>query len=203
MEQFARQRLKDPQSEWLEYCNVARKATGLIVSHETATVAPLSPESVQPILTELVDIVTELADQKEDLIAKGVPFNTVNAIVDATKRKDLDQLENLRMTAQHASEERYGVGAIAEEELERYVERITDLTSDLMHARKMAKGMELNMFAINLLTQVIRENPADRGSQVLDDIVVAKKRRTVQGGLAANVGCVHVCPTLHEDPHNV
>lgn len=131
----------------------------------------LPDSGVQPVLAELVDIASELSDQKEDLIAKGVPFGTVNAMVDACKRRDNGRLNELRESALMASEQRYGVGAINEQQLDEYLERINELAHDLMNAKKMARGLELNMPAINLLTQVIRENPADHGSRVLGDVV--------------------------------
>jgi hypothetical protein len=155
---------------WLETCIVQAKMRRS-VSAQPVKKVDIPDSGIQPVLAELVDIASELADQKEDLIAKGVPFGTVNAMVDACKRRDNDRLNELRESALMASEQRYGVGAINEQQLDDYLERINELAHDLMNAKKMARGLELNMPAINLLTQVIRENPGDHGSRVLGDVV--------------------------------
>lgn len=141
------------------------------MSTETATASQPPTTAVQQILTEMVDISTELFDQKDDLIAKGVPHGDVNKIVDAGRRSDYEQLAQLRASSLAASREQYGVGAISEEAFDAYVDRISELASDLMHVRKMAKGLELNLDAINLLTQTIRENPGDQGTTLLSDVV--------------------------------
>jgi len=141
------------------------------VSTATANVEPVATSAVQPILTEMVDISTELHDQKADLIAKGVPFADVNAMVDAGRRGDHEKQSILRERALEASREQYGPGAITEPVLDTYIDRITELASDLMHVRKMAKGMELNLDAINLLTSTVRENPNDNGLALMNDVV--------------------------------
>ncbi len=141
------------------------------MSTETVNTSPASTTAVQQILTEMVDISTELFDQKDDLIAKGVPQGDVNKIVDAGRRSDHEELTVLRARSLSASREKFGVGAISEQAFDDYVDRISELASDLMHVRKMAKGLDLNLDAINLLTQTIRENPGDQGSALLTDVV--------------------------------
>lgn len=141
------------------------------MSTEIAKTSEASTTAVQQILTEMVDISTELFDQKDDLVAKGVPQGDVNKIVDAGRRSDHEQLADLRERSLAASREKYGVGAISEEMFDIYVDRISELASDLQHVRKMAKGLELNLDAINLLTQTIRDNPGDQGTALLGDVV--------------------------------
>ncbi|MBX2824270.1 MAG: hypothetical protein KTR33_06040 [Gammaproteobacteria bacterium] len=141
------------------------------MSTVTAAAESVSSNAVGQILTEMVDITTELHDQKADLVAKGVPFGDVNAIVDAGRRSDHEQLSTLREKGLEASRQQFGPGAISEQEFDTYIDRITELAADLMHVRKMAKGLELNLDAINLLTLTVRENPADQGLSLLNDVV--------------------------------
>jgi len=119
----------------------------------------------------MVDISTGLFDQKDDLIAKGVPNGDVSAIVNACRRSDHERLAQLRQKALTASQELYGVGAITEQALDTYIDEISVFAADLMYVRKMARGLDLNLDAINLLTQAIRDNPADKGSGLLNDVV--------------------------------
>lgn len=135
------------------------------------SISQKSLDSVQSILTELLDLSSEISHLKEELIAKGVPFNTVNALVDLARSGPRQEYESLRGTALRLADEGSGVGSISSDELDTLLNDVVLLDDDLIHVRKMARGHEINPQAINLLTQIVRQNPGDGGQLVLNSMV--------------------------------
>jgi len=65
----------------------------------------------------------------------------------------------------------YGVGAIKRDELDSVVTKLIELEDDLEQVRKLSRSQNLNPQAINVLTNIVRQNPGDRGSSVLNLIL--------------------------------
>lgn len=127
--------------------------------------------TVESIITELIDINSEIFELKEEIVAKGIPFATVNALVDLARAENAEELENLRNNSLQAAVAQYGVGAISAELLDQHLQKLVELEEDLGHVRKLAKGNNLEPQAVNLLTQVIRQNPGDGGTRVVGKII--------------------------------
>lgn len=130
------------------------------------TVIDDSLDSVAAILNEFIRLHTVLADLKEDFIARGVPGPTVNSIVEVAKDGQDAQLEKLKASAIEIAELKFGRGALPEKLFDDHLSEMLDIEFDLSHVRKVSKGFDLNAQATNLLVQVVRTNPGDRGQQV-------------------------------------
>ena len=123
------------------------------------------------VLSELIDINTEIFELKENVVAKGVPYNTLSALVEITAVGKEAEISNLKNSALQAALSQYGVGAIKREELENVVTNLIELEDDLEQVRKVSRSHNLNPQAINVLTNIVRQNPGDRGASVLNLIL--------------------------------
>jgi len=108
---------------------------------------------------------------KENVVAKGVPYNTLSALVEITAVGKEAEINNLKNSALQAALSQYGVGAIKRDELDQVVTNLVELEDDLEQVRKVSRGQNLNPQAINVLTNVVRQNPGDRGASVLNLIM--------------------------------
>lgn len=138
---------------------------------QVAQDSDLPAESSSPIaslIKELIDINTEMFDVKETIVAKGIPYNTLNALVDLSAVGKSDELERLKESALQTALSQFGAGAVKSMELEQALEKLIELEEDLAHLRKISRGRNMDPQATNVLTNVIRQNPGDRGEKVLN-----------------------------------
>lgn len=146
--------------------------TALKTESNDTTAADEKPESnpIASLVNELIDVNTEIFELKEDIVSKGIPYNTANALVELVRVGKEDELGQLKRSALQTARSQYGAGAITGETLDDHLVKLTDLEDDLSHLRRVAKQRNLEPQAVNLLTNVIRQNPGDRGCQVLGRI---------------------------------
>ncbi len=123
---------------------------------------------VASLIKELIDINTEMFDIKETIVAKGVPYNTLNALVELSTVGKSEDLIQLKESALQSATSQYGAGAVKSMELDQALEKLTELEEDLAHVRKISRGRNMDPQATNLLTNVIRQNPGDSGEKVLN-----------------------------------
>ena len=64
------------------------------------------------VLSELIDINTEIFELKETVVAKGVPYNTLSALVEISSVGKEAEIANLKNSALQTALSQYGVGAI-------------------------------------------------------------------------------------------
>lgn len=126
---------------------------------------------VAELIKELIDINTEIFELKETVVAKGVPYNTLNSLVEMSVVGKSEELIQMKKSALQTAESQYGVGAIKAEEFQTSLAKLVEFEEDLAHLRKIARGREMDPQATNLLTNVVRQNPGDRGEKVLNTIV--------------------------------
>jgi len=119
------------------------------------------------VLSELIDI----NKIKENVVAKGVPYNTLSALVEISAVGKEAEISNLKNSALQAALSQYGVGAIKRDELDAVITNLLELEDDLEQVRKLSRSQDLNPQAINVLTNVVRQNPGDRGASVLNLIL--------------------------------
>ncbi len=136
---------------------------------------PLTPKGgadnpISALIKELIDINSEIFELKEDIVAKGIPYNTANVLVELSRVGKPDELEELKKSALRTAVSQFGVGAISPEKLNDDLVKLVELEEDLAHLRGVAKGRNLEPQAVNLLTNVMRQNPGDRGSHILSKI---------------------------------
>ena len=123
------------------------------------------------VLSELIDINTEIFELKENVVAKGVPYNTLSALVEISSVGKEAEIANLKNSALQTALSQYGVGAIKRAELDEVVTNLIELEDDLEQVRKVSRSQNLNPQAINVLTNIVRQNPGDRGASVLNLIL--------------------------------
>ena len=124
-------------------------------------------DSVESIIGELLDGFTRQTDLREDLTAKGVPLPAIQMLVELAQSGPESEFVSLKMKTLEIAQRKHGLKAVSETELDDSIERLVYLDEDTQFVRKMAKGMDLNPQAINMLTQIVLRNPGDRGKQVL------------------------------------
>lgn len=122
------------------------------------------------LVKELIDINSEIFELKEDIVAKGIPYNTANALVELSRVGKADELQQLKQTALQNATSQYGAAALSTEQLDAHLIKLAELEDDLSQVRRIAKGRNLEAQSLNLLTNVIRQNPGDRGAKVLSKI---------------------------------
>ncbi len=158
-----------------------------------------SSNAVASLVKELIDINTEMFDVKETIVAKGVPYNTLNALVELSAVGKSDDLQQLKESALQSATSQFGAGAVKPLEFDQALEKLVELEEDLAHVRKISRGRNMDPQATNVLTNVIRQNPGDRGEKVLNlmfDYATACEIK-VDGRVAAKV------ETLEDKPESV
>jgi len=139
---------------------------------------PSKENPVASLIKELIDINTEIFELKETIVAKGVPYNTLNSLVEMSAVGKSDELEQLKESALQTAELQYGAGAIKSDALQSSLTKLIEYEEDLAHLRKIARGRNMDPQATNLLTNVIRQNPGDtpikdeKPDSVLPDIKI-------------------------------
>jgi len=120
---------------------------------------------------EIYEIMAEVHDIREELLAHGIHFHKLNAIIEIGKQDKPDELRAMTDSALEASIESFGPNAIKRDELETHLAEIIDLEKDLGHVRRVAKQQGVHMQALNHLTALMRLNPGDKGVQAINTFV--------------------------------
>lgn len=122
-------------------------------------------------VAELCALMGESHDLREDLNARGVPFHTVNSMIERGCRLGVDKAEELINSAAEAARNEHGGAAVGADDIRESLEQLVTIELDLRHARQVAGKQGLNMQAINHLTQMIRSNAGDGGVNTVNTLV--------------------------------
>lgn len=142
------------------------------MSAQAATVTNLPPVgTVESILKELVELSAESSHLEEDLIARGVPFNTIKVLVEYTQQGMTEEFNALCRTTLESASNRLGQDAVTNDFLLEQLERLAVVKQDMGHLRKIARGYEMDTRAINMLAKLVSANPGDKGEHVLNCLV--------------------------------
>ena len=120
---------------------------------------------------EIYALMAEVHEIREELLAHGVQFHMLNALIEMGVHEKLVEQAKMVTTAVEASVKAHGPQAIEREELEQHLEEIVALEKDLRHVRHVASQQGVHMQALNHLTQLMRLNPGDRGVQAINTFV--------------------------------
>lgn len=120
---------------------------------------------------EIYDLMAEVHEIREELLAHGIHFHMLNAIIEVGVQDKQKEFRELISSALDASETAFGPQAIQQEELENHLQEIIVLEKDLRHVRSVAKRQGVHMQALNHLTQLMRLNPGDKGVQAINTFV--------------------------------
>ena len=120
---------------------------------------------------EIYALMAEVHEIREELLAHGVQFHMLNALIELGVHDKPDEQAKMVTTAVEASVSAHGPQAIERAELEAHLEAIVTLEKDLRHVRHVASQQGVHMQALNHLTQLMRLNPGDRGTQAINTFV--------------------------------
>jgi len=123
---------------------------------------------VKRVVDEMVVLMGDIHEHKQELIARGIPFHTVNMLVEMGVHEKQEELANLRKTSLDLSEKQYGPAGISEEKFDEHLETLIALEKDLGHVKRLGNQQGLDMMSINSLTLIIRQNPGDGGEKMLN-----------------------------------
>ena len=120
------------------------------------------------VVDEVVVLMGDIHDAKEEIMARGIPFHTVNMLVELGLHGKLEEQATIRKTALESSKNQHGPAAITPEKLDEHLKTLVALEKDLGHVRKLGLDQGLNMTSINYLTMIIRQNPGDGGEKIVN-----------------------------------
>jgi len=129
-----------------------------------------SDNIVRRSVQEFCELHKEMHNLRENLIALGVPAQTVTVLVEMGFNGRLTEQEKLMNSC---LEEACG-GHVEDSILSRFkmqLQELTNLERDMAHARKIARESGLVLPALNALTQMIRQNPGDNGEKVINSFL--------------------------------
>ena len=127
--------------------------------------------TVRQLVEEVCNLMGDTHDLREDSMAHGVQFHTLNVMVEMGLHDKPEEQAEMMKTALAASKKAHGGAAITEERLKHNVDTLVLLEKDIGHVRRLAQLQNINLQAFNFLTQIIRLNPGDGGEKTINDFV--------------------------------
>ncbi len=124
-----------------------------------------SSNPVKRTVDEIVALMALIHEEREELLARGIPFHTVNVMVEMGANNKEDELAEMKKTAIAMSTKQHGSAAIESAALDEHVESLIALQRDMALARRVAKSQGQDLNVINMLTMTIRQNPGDGGER--------------------------------------
>lgn len=124
--------------------------------------------AIRDTIAELNKLMSESEELRDQLVARGVPAQTINVLVEMGFHNRVSEHNALISSALGSAKEAFGQGAVTQEELSEQVEKLVSVEKDIAHCRRVAKQKGLDLHAINMLARIIRENPGDGGEKVVN-----------------------------------
>lgn len=138
---------------------------------EPADAGTASGNLVKRTVDEVGVLLGKLNDVRDDLIARGVQFHMLNALIELGTQKKLHEQEVMAATTVEVSVQEIGPRAIALPELLEQLAIIDELQKQRGHVLHLASEQGVHMQALNQLTQLMRMNPGDRGAQSINTFI--------------------------------
>jgi len=136
-----------------------------------SAVSELDKNPVKRVVDEVVSLMAHIHDSKQEIIARGIPFHTVNVLVELGAQGKLEEQAKMLKTALESSQKQYGPAAITSEQLNAHLKSLIGLEKDLGHVRQVGRQQGLDMSSINSLTLIIRQNPGDGGEKTINTLL--------------------------------
>lgn len=134
----------------------------------TSNDSELVKNPTKRVVDEVVALMGEVHEVKEEIMARGIPFHTVNVLVELGVHNKLEEQASMRKTALETSQKQHGAAAITAEKLDEHLETLVNLEKDLGHVRRLGRDQGLDMSSVNYLTLIIRQNPGDGGEKMIN-----------------------------------
>lgn len=135
---------------------------------DECSVSELDKNDVKRVVDEVVLLMAHIHEYRQELIARGIPFHTVNMLIELGAQGKTEEQDKIKKTALESSEKQFGPAAITVENLDTHLKTLVGLEKDLGHARQVGHQQGLDMTAINSLTMFIRQNPGDGGEKTIN-----------------------------------
>ena len=126
---------------------------------------------VKTIVEEIVGLMGLIHEEREELLARGVPFHTVNMLIEMGTNEKHEELAEVKKTALALSVKQYGTAAITTEKLDKRIDTLVALKRDTGLAFKVAKSGGHDVGVIHMLTMTIRQNPGDGGEEAINTLL--------------------------------
>jgi len=120
------------------------------------------------VVDEVVALMGDIHDVKEEFMARGVPFHTINVMAEFGVHGKWEEQAKMKETALETSAKQHGAAALTPEKLDEHLDSLVALEKDLGHVRKLGRDQGLDMTSINYLTLIIRQNPGDAGEKMVN-----------------------------------
>ena len=135
---------------------------------EKQRVKPAANNVILSSVRELTSLQASMEDIRAELRARGIQGQASNVMVEMAFHNRLDEMQVLMDTALRSSEQEYGHGAITRNELQEALDNLLILEKDVAHTRKLCKQQGLNLQVMNMLVQLVRQNPGDGGTTAIN-----------------------------------
>lgn len=142
-----------------------------VVAANDANKVDSSNNLIKRTVDEICGLMADVHEIREELLAHGVQFHMLNALIELGVHDKPEEQEKMATTAVEASVKAHGPQAIEHSELITHLENIVALEKDLRHVRHVASQQGVHMQALNHLTQLMRLNPGDGGVQAINTFV--------------------------------
>lgn len=150
----------------------ARKARAELadadVPESGASLIPKRPNPISRTVEEIVRLLVEIEDGREELMARGIQNQTLNVLIEFGMHGREEGREMMIEAALSSAAEEHGINAIEREELERRLADLLALELDVSHARRIARQQGIDLQVLNFMTRLIQKNPGDGGERVVN-----------------------------------
>ena len=136
-------------------------------SHEKPSSELDSNNQVRETVESICKIQREMHEIRDDLVAHGIPNQTISVMVEMGARNKLVAQEGMVEAALAASVSELGEAAISRESLMQQVGVMVDLEKDTGAAKALAKSQGMALPALNALIGLVRQNPGDGGTRMV------------------------------------
>lgn len=127
--------------------------------------------TVRQCVEEICDLMADSHELREEAKARGIQFHTLNVMIEMGSHNKPDEQAEMMKTALAASEKAHGSAAITKDQLKEMLDSLVSIERDVGHVRRLAHLQDVNLQAMNFLTQIIRLNPGDGGEKSVNDFV--------------------------------
>jgi len=135
---------------------------------DSASTPDTATNPTKRVVDEVVALMGEVHEVREEIMARGIPFHTINVLVEMGVHDKLEEQATMCKTALETSKKQHGAAGITAEALDGHLDTLVNLEKDLGHVRRLGRDQGLDMNSINYLTMIIRQNPGDGGEKMIN-----------------------------------
>ena len=137
-------------------------------SDNNKQVKPVADNIVLTSVRELTSLQTSMEDIRAELRARGIQGQASKVLIEMAFHNRQSEMQGLIDAALQSSKQEYGHGAITRNELQEALDELLILEKDIAHTRKLCKQQGLDLKVINMLVQLVRQNPGDGGAKAIN-----------------------------------